>query len=57
MHSARSETGGRIGVVPALHDLAFFRIEDGHIAEHRETVDSVRIHQSFGLLSDAVKNG
>jgi predicted ester cyclase len=34
--------------------LDFFRIEDGLIAEHWETVDWVRVYQSFGLLSDEV---
>jgi predicted SnoaL-like aldol condensation-catalyzing enzyme len=37
--------------------LDFFRIEDGLIAEHWETVDWVRVYQSFGLLSDEVKDG
>jgi predicted ester cyclase len=37
--------------------LDFFRIEDGLIAEHWETVDWVRVYQSFGLLSDQVKDG
>jgi predicted ester cyclase len=36
--------------------LDFFRIEDGLIAEHWETVDWVRVYQSFGLLSDAVRD-
>jgi predicted ester cyclase len=35
----------------------FFRIQDGLIAEHWETVDWVRVYQSFGLLPDQVKNG
>jgi len=34
--------------------LDFFRIEDGLIAEHWETVDWIRVYQSFGLLSDQV---
>jgi predicted SnoaL-like aldol condensation-catalyzing enzyme len=34
--------------------LDFFRIEDGLIAEHWESVDWVRLYQSFGLLSDQV---
>ena len=34
--------------------LDFFRIEDGRIAEHWESVDWVRAYQSFGLLSDQV---
>jgi predicted ester cyclase len=37
--------------------LDFFRIEDGLIAEHWESVDWVRAYQSFGLLSDGVKDG
>jgi predicted ester cyclase len=32
----------------------FFRIEDGLIAEHWESVDWVRTYQSFGLLPDDV---
>ena len=36
--------------------LDFFRIEDGLIAEHWETVDWVRVYQSFGLLSDEVQD-
>jgi predicted ester cyclase len=34
--------------------LDFFRIEDGLIAEHWESVDWVRVYQSFGLLSEEV---
>ena len=34
--------------------LDFFRIEDGLVAEHWESVDWVRAYQSFGLLSDEV---
>ena len=34
--------------------LDFFRIEDGLIAEHWESVDWVRAYQSFGLLPDDV---
>ena len=34
--------------------LDFFRIEDGLIAEHWESVDWVRAYQSFGLLSEEV---
>jgi predicted ester cyclase len=37
--------------------LDFFRIEDGLVAEHWESVDWVRAYQSFGLLSDEVKDG
>jgi predicted ester cyclase len=36
--------------------LDFFRIEDGVIAEHWESVDWVRAYQSFGLLSDDLKD-
>jgi predicted ester cyclase len=32
----------------------FFRIEDGLAAEHWDTVDYVRLYQSFGLLPDDV---
>ncbi len=35
----------------------FFRIDDGLIAEHWETVDWIRVYQSFGLLSDAIIDG
>jgi len=34
--------------------LDFFRIEDGLIAEHWESVDWVRAYQSFGLLPDGI---
>jgi len=36
--------------------LDFFRIEAGLIAEHWETVDWIRVYQSFGLLPDEVKD-
>ena len=36
--------------------LDFFRVEDGLIAEHWETVDWVRVYQSFGLLPDDVRD-
>jgi predicted ester cyclase len=36
--------------------LDFFRLEDGLIEEHWESVDWVRTYQSFGLLSDDVKD-
>ena len=36
--------------------LDFFRIEDGLIAEHWESVDWVRAYQSFGLLSPEVND-
>jgi len=34
----------------------FFRIEDGLVAEHWESVDWVSAYQSFGLLSDEANN-
>ena len=34
--------------------LDFFRIEDGLVAEHWESVDWVPAYQSFGLLPDEV---
>src|SRR5580693_489050 len=36
--------------------LDFFRIEDGLIAEHWESVDWIRGYQSFGLLPDDVRD-
>jgi predicted ester cyclase len=36
--------------------LDFFRIDDGLIAEHWESVDWVRAYQSFGLLPDDVRD-
>lgn len=36
--------------------LDFFRIEDGLIAEHWESVDWVRGYQSFGLLPDDIRD-
>ena len=36
--------------------LDFFRIEDGLVAEHWESVDWVRAYQSFGLLSDEIRD-
>ena len=36
--------------------LDFFRIEEGLIAEHWETVDWIRVYQSFGLLSDEIND-
>jgi predicted ester cyclase len=36
--------------------LDFFRVEDGLIAEHWESVDWVRVYQSFGLLPDDVRD-
>ena len=34
----------------------FFRIEDGLAAEHWDTVDYVRLYQSFGLLPDGIND-
>ena len=34
----------------------FLRVEDGVAAEHWDTVDYVRMYQSFGLLGDDVKD-
>jgi predicted ester cyclase len=36
--------------------LDFFRVEDGRVAEHWESVDWVSAYQSFGLLSEEVKD-
>ncbi|HEX6394279.1 MAG TPA: ester cyclase [Acidimicrobiales bacterium] len=36
--------------------LDFFRIEDGLIAEHWESVDWTRVYQSFGLLNEEVND-
>jgi predicted ester cyclase len=36
--------------------LDFFRLEDGLIAEHWESVDWIRAYQSFGLLPDDVRD-
>lgn len=36
--------------------IDFFRIEDGLIEEHWESVDWIRVYQSFGLLSDDVED-
>jgi predicted SnoaL-like aldol condensation-catalyzing enzyme len=36
--------------------LDFFRIEDGMIAERWESVDWVRAYQTFGLLSEEVRD-
>lgn len=35
--------------------LDFFRVEDGLVAEHWESVDWVRAYQAFGLLADDVQ--
>ncbi len=59
VHGTRSRTGlKRCHGRPAdFTTLDFFRIEDGLVAEHWESVDWVRAYQSFGLLSDEVKDG
>jgi hypothetical protein len=49
-HGTRSRTGLK-------RYVATFRVEDGVIAEHWESVDWVQAFQSFGLLSDEVKDG
>ena len=37
--------------------LDFFRIdEDGQLAEHRDSVDWVRVYRSFGTLPDDIQN-
>jgi predicted ester cyclase len=36
--------------------LEFFRIEDGAIEEHWESVDWVSAYQSFGLLNEEVND-
>jgi predicted SnoaL-like aldol condensation-catalyzing enzyme len=36
--------------------LDFFRIEDGLIAEHWESVDWISVYQSFGLLNEEVND-
>jgi len=40
------------GVAADFTTLDFFRIEDGLVAEHWESVDWVRAYQAFGLLAD-----
>jgi predicted ester cyclase len=55
--ASRSVWDGTITESGRLADfttLDFFRIEDGLVAEHWESVDWVRAYQSFGLLSDEV---
>ena len=37
-----------------LTTLDFFRIEDGLVAEHWESVDWIGAYQSFGLLDEEV---
>ena len=38
------------GSVVDFTSVDFFRVEDGLAAEHWDTVDYVRLYQSFGLL-------
>ena len=55
--ASRSVWGGTVdasGRPADLTTLDFFRIEDGLIAEHWESVDWVRAYQSFGLLPDGI---
>jgi len=68
VHGTRSRTGLRryhsdlrrsfpdlrFQVHENITTLDFFRIQDGLIAEHWESVDWVRAYQSFGLLSEEV---
>ena len=44
------------GVAADFTTLDFFRIDDGLVAEHWESVDWVRAYQAFGLLSDEVND-
>jgi predicted ester cyclase len=44
------------GVAADFTTLDFFRIEDGLVAEHWESVDWVRAYQAFGLLADGVND-
>src|SRR5690349_19120068 len=45
------------GVAADFTTLDFFRIEEGLVAEHWESVDWVRAYQAFGLLSEQVNDG
>jgi predicted SnoaL-like aldol condensation-catalyzing enzyme len=57
--ASRSVWDGTITVSGRAADfttLDFFRIDDGLIAEHWESVDWVRGYQSFGLLPDDVRD-
>jgi predicted ester cyclase len=47
-------TVGGSGVAADFTTLDFFRIEDGLIAEHWESVDWLRAYQAFGLLAGDV---
>ena len=44
------------GVAADFTTLDFFRIEDGLVAEHWESVDWVRAYEAFGLLSGDVND-
>jgi predicted SnoaL-like aldol condensation-catalyzing enzyme len=57
--SSRSVWDGTItksGRTADFTTLDFFRIEDGVVAEHWESVDWVGAYQSFGLLSEEVND-
>ena len=57
--ASRSVWDGRLAQSGGAADFTtqdFFRIEDGLIAEHWESVDWVRAYQDFGLLSEEVKD-
>jgi predicted ester cyclase len=49
-------TISRTGRAADFMTIDFFRIEDGLVAEHWESVDWVGAYQSFGLLSDQVNH-
>ena len=58
--ASRSVWDGTItqsGVPADFTTLDFFRIEDGLVAEHWESVDWVRAYRDFGLLSDEANDG
>jgi predicted ester cyclase len=57
--ASRSVWDGTITQTGRAADFAtidFFRIEDGLVAEHWESVDWIGAYQSFGLLSDQVND-
>ncbi len=57
--ASRSVWDGTItqtGVAADFPTIDFFRIEDGLVAEHWESVDWVGAYQSFGLLSNQVND-
>jgi predicted ester cyclase len=47
-----AQSGGQVDFTSA----DFFRVEDGLAAEHWDTVDYVRLYQSFGLLPDSISD-